>query len=223
MHTQTISSRPNRLPNVVRGAGILAALIMGTMFMQLANAGCLDYQPPKKAVSWQTPDSFFGSMRLLKVSDEEWGQPSFHAPIVGLWAFKYISKGNAGTLGIPDGAIIDGGNTLWYADGNENTVSGVRDPETGNVCLGVWKRTGEWTYELNHIGLSWDPTTHAPAGPAFIKQHVTLAKDGNSYSGTFTINQLGPDGKTPALPALIKGTIEATRVTINTDTQESLP
>jgi hypothetical protein len=41
--------------------------------------------------------------------------------------------------------------------------------------------------------------------------------------GTFTINQLGPDGKTPALPALIKGTIVATRVTIDTDTQEALP
>ena len=146
-----------------------------------------------------------------------------HAPIVGLWAFKYISKGNMETLGIPDGAIVDGGNTLWYADGNENTVSGVRAPDTGDVCLGVWKRTGEWTYELNHIGLSWDNVNNVPGGPAFIKQYVTLAKDKNSYSGTFTINQLKADGKTPALPALIKGKIVATRVTIDTDTQEALP
>jgi hypothetical protein len=127
------------------------------------------------------------------------------------------------TLGIPDGAIVDGGNTLWYADGNENTVSGVRAPDTGDVCLGIWKRTGERTYELNHIGLSWDPVKNVPGGPAFIKQYVTLAEDKNSYTGTFTINQLGPDGKTPALPALIKGTIVATRVTIDTDTQEALP
>jgi hypothetical protein len=34
---------------------------------------------------------------------------------------------------------------------------------------------------------------------------------------------LSPDGKTPALPALIKGTIHATRVSIDTDTFEVLP
>lgn len=200
----------------------LVILCVGSAFAQYANAGCLDYKAAKRAVSYQTAESF----GFVKVSDEsdnwEWVQTRA-APIVGLWAFRYISKGNYGTLGIKDGTIVDGGNTLWYADGNENTVSGVRDPETGNVCLGVWKRTGEWTYELNHIGLSWDPATHLPAGPAFIKQYVTLAPDKNSYTGSFTINQLGPDGKTPALPALIKGTIIATRVTINTDTQEALP
>jgi hypothetical protein len=199
--------------------------VIGVIFATQANAGCLDYKAPKKAVSWQTPDAFFGSLSVVKVSEEEpdWEAPPRYAPIVGLWAFKYISKGNSATLGIPDGAIIDGGNTLWFADGNEMTSSGVRDPETGSVCLGIWQRTGESTYELNHIGLSWDPVHKVPAGPAFIKQHVTLAKDGNSYTGTFTIDQLGPDGKTPALPALIKGTIVATRVTINTDTQEALP
>lgn len=201
------------------GLGVIAVICAAQ-----ANAGCLDYKAPKTA--WQTPDAFFSSLKFVKVSDEEqpdWETPSRHTPIVGLWAFKYISKGNLKTLGIPDGAIIDGGNTLWFEDGNEMTSSGVRDPETGSTCLGVWKRTGESTYELNHIGLSWDPVHKVPAGPAFIKQYVTLAKNENSYSGTFTINQLQPDGKTPALPALIKGTIVATRVTIDTDTQEALP
>jgi hypothetical protein len=168
-------------------------------------------------------------MQFRKVSEtEDWSQgewePTVHrAPIVGLWEFKYISKGNEKTLEIPDGAIIDGGITLWYADGNENTVSGVRDPGTGDVCLGVWKRTGDATYELNHVGLSWDATKHAYIGPAFIKQSVTLADDRKSYTGTFTINQLNPDGKTPSLPALIKGSISAKRVSIDTDTFETLP
>jgi hypothetical protein len=203
---------------VVKATVASVALLGLGAALQQADAGCLQYQPPKKvASSWQTPGEFFGSQRLVKVDD--WGQSFYHAEIVGLWAFKYTSKGNEGTLGIPDGAPIDGGNTLWFADGNEVTYSGVRDPMTGAVCLGVWKQTGEHTYELNHIGLSWDPTTHEPGGPAFIKQYVTLAKDGKTYTGTFTINQLKPDGKTPALPAEIKGTIEATRVTLSTDTQ----
>jgi hypothetical protein len=200
---------------------------LGAAFAQQANAGCVDYKTPKKtATRWQTPGEFYESLRVLKVSDEEWGDwesPIHHAPIVGLWSFKYISKGNYKSLGIPDGAVIDGGATTWFADGNESTLSGVRAPTTGDVCLGVWKRTGEWTYELNHLGLSWDPVKNEYGGPAFIRQYVTLAEDKNSYTGTFTINQLGPDGKTPALPALIKGTILATRMTLDTDTLEALP
>jgi hypothetical protein len=209
-------------------AASVALLVGGAFLLPQAQAGCLDYKPTKK-VSWQTPGDYFGAMKFVKVSEtEDWSQqewdPTVHrAPIVGLWEFKYISKGNLETLGIPDGAIIDGGITMWYAEGNENTVSGVRDPGTGDVCLGVWKRTGDWTYELNHIGLSWDATKHVYVGPAFIKQHVTLGEDKKHYTGTFTINQLNPDGKTSALPALIKGTISATRVGIDTDTFETLP
>jgi hypothetical protein len=163
------------------------------------------------------------------------------APIVGLWAFKYTSEGNMATLGIPDGTPIDGGNTIWFADGNEITYSGVRNPIVGATCLGVWKRTGQNTYALNHIGLSWNPLAPsisppsdpapagpgnpgggpgAPGGPAFIRQYVTLSRDHKTYSGTFAINELLPDGKTPALPAPIKGKITATRVTIDTDTLE---
>ena len=218
--TQTRSFKPL--------AASLALLLAGATLVTHAHAGCLDYKAAKK-VSWQTPGDYFGSMKFIKVSEtEDWSQgewePTVHrAPIVGLWEFKYISKGNAETLGIPDGAVIDGGITLWFAEGNENTVSGVRDPGTGDVCLGVWKRTGDWTYELNHIGLSWDATKHVYVGPAFIKQHVTLGEDKKHYSGTFTIDQLSPDGKTPSLPALIKGTITATRISIDTDKFEALP
>ena len=159
MRSRTVGHR------VAAFATSLAILGVASVFARPAVAGCLDFKAPK-AVSGQTSAEFFGSLRFLQVSSEDvssagqnegnWGweeEPIRRAPIVGLWAFKYISKGNMKTLGIPDGAILDGGNTLWYADGNENTVSGVRAPATGDVCLGIWKRTGEWTYELNHIGL----------------------------------------------------------------------
>ncbi|HTV51619.1 MAG TPA: hypothetical protein VME21_10535 [Steroidobacteraceae bacterium] len=224
------------LTRIIRRQGMAlatAAALLGAaaLLPQSARAGCLDYKAPK-AVSWQTPAEYFGSLRIVRISTQEgasdedawsWEWDARRAPIVGLWAFRYYSKGNLTTLGIPDGTVLDGGNTLWYADGNENTVSGVRAPATGDVCLGIWKRTGESTYELNHIGLSWDPVHNVPAGPAFIKQYVTLSSDKNSYKGTFTIRQLDPDGKTLSTPAPITGTIVATRVTINTDTQESLP
>lgn len=176
--------------SAVLGVGLIAFALGLTS--QPAAAGCIDLKAYKPA-SWQIPEALANTPRLIRVSTAEssdavssdgenawnWSweeEPVRRAPIVGLWAFKYLSKGNLKTLGIPDGTVLDGGNTLWYADGNENTISGVRAPATGDVCLGIWKRTGEWTYELNHIGLSWNTEKGVPAGPGFIKQYVTLGE-----------------------------------------------
>ena len=93
----------------------------------------------------------------------------------------------------------------------------MRAPQSGSICLGTWEQTGDRTYELNHIGLSWDPVKNAFAGPAFIKQFVTLENGGDQYSGVVTITQFAPDGKTVEVE--LKGIITATRVTVNTTSQ----
>jgi hypothetical protein len=241
MRFQTTLLKLHTCRNAVRGVGLVAIFTVGAGLAQQASAGCLDVPGIKIPTSdLRNSASSFGSARFMKadyrqVSEEEFAPSFFHAPIVGLWAFKYTSMGNSKTLGIPDGAPIDNGTTGWFADGNEITFSGARNPIVGATCIGVWKQTGEYTYVLNHIGLSWNPLapSAAPAGPgnpgggpgaaggpAFIKQVVTLSRDGQSYTGTFSINQLLPDGKTPATPAPIKGTITATRITVDTDTFE---
>jgi hypothetical protein len=226
----------------IRGAALAALLILGGGFIQHASAGCLDVPRGKMPVmDLRNSDSSFGAARFIKADfkeEDEWAPSFFQAPIVGLWAFTYTSEGNtAPPLKIPDGAPIDAGATLWFADGNEITYSGVRNPIVGATCLGIWKRTGEFTYVLNHVGLSWDPTAPstapaspsnpsggpgATAGPAFIKQYIVLSRDRQTYTGRFTITNLMPDGKTPAGP-VIKGTIKATRVNIDTDTWEPTP
>jgi hypothetical protein len=240
MKFQTSLLNLNKCRDAVRGVGLIAIFAVGAGLAQQASAGCLDV-PGMKVPTTDLRNSLspFGSARFMnadyrQVSDEEYGPSFFRAPIVGLWAFKYTSMGNLKTLGIPDGAPIDNGTTGWFADGNEITFSGARNPIVGATCIGVWKQTGERTYVLNHIGLSWNPMapSAAPAGPgnpgggpgaaggpAFIKQSVTLSRDGQSYTGTFSISQLMPDGKTPAAP-VIRGTIAATRITVETDTFE---
>jgi hypothetical protein len=241
MKFQTTLLNLNNCRNAVRGVGLIAIFAVGTGLAQQASAGCLDVPGIKiPASELRYSPSPFGSARFMKtdfrqVSEQDFAPSFFHAPIVGLWAFKYTSLGNMATLGIPDGAPIDNGSTAWFADGNEVTFSGARNPIVGATCVGVWKQTGERTYVLNHLGLSWNPLAPsnglagpgnpgggpgASGGPAFIKQYVTLSLDGQSYTGTFAITQLMPDGKTPALPAPIKGTITATRVTVDTDTFE---
>jgi hypothetical protein len=230
----------NNCRGAVRGVGLTALFALGAGLAQQASAGCLDVPGMKIPTSdLRGSLSPLGSARFMKADfrqEEQFAPGFFHAPIVGLWAFKYTSLGNMAIYKIPDGAPIDQGTTGWFADGNEITFSGARNPIVGATCIGVWKQTGEHTYVLNHIGLSWDPTAVSPTGPAgpgnpgggpgasggpaFIKQYVTLSKDGQSYTGYFAINQLLPDGKTPVAPQPIKGTITATRITIDTSTFE---
>jgi hypothetical protein len=220
------------------GTILIAPVLLGVGFVQSAAAGCLDVPGVK-------PPSATGGKFVKADYRPSWEEENpYIAPIVGLWTFKYSSEGNAKTYGIPDGAEVDAGVTTWYADGNEITYSGVRNPVVGAFCAGVWKRTGENTYVLNHIGLSWDPQAApvsppqapgpagpgnpgggpgAPGGPAFIKQYLTLSKDHQSYTGTFTINQLETDGKTPVFPTPIKGSVTATRLTIDSTTDPIYP
>jgi hypothetical protein len=226
------------LPSALRSTALVAPLLLGLGLVQSATAGCLDVPGLK-------PPASAGGKFVQTDYRPSWDEENpFVAPIVGLWTFKYISEGNAKTYGIPDGAEVDAGVTTWYADGNEITYSGVRNPTVGAFCAGVWKRTGEETYVLNHIGLSWNPLAApisppqapgpagpgnpgggpgAPGGPAFIKQYITLSKDHQSYSGTFTINQLEVDGKTSIFPTPIKGKITAVRLTVDSTTDPIYP
>jgi hypothetical protein len=204
----------------------IAFAILGIAFIQASHAGCGQYDSASKSVvDWRSPSSsgfprfihadYRADYRLVDDDSSDWHNAP-KPPITGLWYFKYLSKGNT-ALGIPDGATLDEGNTIWFADGNEMTSSAMRAPDTGSICLGTWKTTGDRSYELNHIGLSWDPVHNVTAGPAFIKQFVTLEKGADEYTGVVTIIQYKADGKSVEIE--LKGVITATRVTVNTKTQ----
>ena len=129
-----------------------------------------------------------------------------NAIITGLWKFAFIAKGNPN---IPDGAPIDTGYATWHADGTEIMNSG-RAPMTGSFCMGVWKKTGDSSFKLTHIALSWDSSGTTFVGPANIREHVTVSRDGNSYSGTFSLTQYDTNGN---VLAHVVGVIAAQRIT----------
>ena len=189
-------------------AATLGLLVCATVFIQTARADCgshtntgqklmpgLAQRPLLKPAAYR-----LAALAVAARDDDN------DAAIVGMWKVQFVSEG---TNGIPDGTMIDSAYAQWHSDGTEIMNSG-RPPITSSFCLGVWKKTGESTYKLNHFALSWDPTGTVFVGPANIRENVTLNAQGNSFSGTFTIDQFDTNGNTLAH---IVGKINAQRVT----------
>ncbi len=128
--------------------------------------------------------------------------------IVGFWKFRFVAEENAT---IPDGTVIDAGFTQWHDDGTEIENSS-RPPATQSFCLGVWKKTGGASYVLNHFALSWDINNNF-VGPANIREQVTVDHGGQSYAGSFTIDQFNAVGD---VLAHISGDVSAVRITVDT-------
>lgn len=152
---------------------------------------------------------------FVRVSDRDHSART----IVGLWKFEMISKSTPTHQNpMPDGTLIDFGTASWHADGTELQMSGIRDPRDGDVCQGVWQRTGYATYVLNHIALAW--MDGAYAGPVNIRAQVTVDPSGNHYSGWFaTVVYVaspvaGHEFDQTTVMASITGTFTATRVTL---------
>ena len=93
--------------------------------------------------------------------------------IVGLWQFKFVGFGP------------DYGTQAWHSDGTELIFSAGQNPETGDVCQGVWRKVGPSTYSLNHIAMG----RPAPGAPFGLRIHihavVKVDESGNNYSGKY--------------------------------------
>ena len=93
--------------------------------------------------------------------------------IVGLWQFKF------------EGFGPDYGTQAWHSDGTELIYSAGQNPETGDVCQGVWRKLGPSTYSLNHIAMG----RPAPGAPFGLRIHihavVKVDESGNNYSGKY--------------------------------------
>jgi hypothetical protein len=192
---------------------VLQALAVGAAFVSTASAGCGDVsnlQPPFQFV--QSP-----SMALAMHKDSSSNPMNNVASPIGMWNIQFISQGNGGhNPPIPDGALVDFGYNQLHSDGTEILNSGAHTPATQNFCLGVWVRSGMFTYEVNHFALSYNSTTGALAAKVNIREQITLDPSGNQYTGTFVINVYDPTGAQQV--DHIAGTIMATRVTVDQTT-----
>ena len=205
MHCNPLKTRP-----LARRALSISLAVGASLFSSLALADCGSY-----GHSGAIPANWDAAHPGSSISTQD---------IVGLWKFSYTSDGSAYPAVVPNGAPVDFGTVQWHSDGTEFTISGGRAPSTGDVCMGVWEKTGASSYKLKHIALAWasgdtpanmgGPVTPAVfVGPAIIRQNVTLDKSGNSYAGTFSIDQYATDGVT--LLQHVAGKVTATRFTVD--------
>jgi len=188
--------------------GSLAIALLGMVVVSKATASqCASIEGLKVGAvqmqSWQ------GAARLTRASYVQVaGREDADDRIVGFWSVKFLSEGNPG---IPDGTVIDNAFVQWHSDGTE-IMNSSRPPATSNFCLGVWQKSGPFSYELNHFALSSDLSGNL-VGPAQIREDITLNQKADRYEGTFTIDQYDISGN---LLVHVAGRITATRITVNT-------
>lgn len=197
---------------------VLQALAVAAALASNASAGCGDVSslqsPFQFAQSEVLARALRGTTPAVATADASVNATINSANPVGMWNFQFISQGNTThTPPIPDGALIDFGYTQWHTDGTEIMNSGIHAPATQNFCLGVWVRTGYFTYEVNHFALSYDATSGTLAARVNIREQVTLDPSGNELGGTFTIDIYDPTGQQKV--DHLAGNIAATRVTVD--------
>jgi len=123
------------------------------------------------------------------VPQESATQKGEEATIVGLWDVKFIAENQ----------VVDEGYDHYHSDGTE-ILNDTPPPAAGNVCLGVYEKTGPRTLKLKHPSWIYDGTNTIVIGRATILENITVDRGGRSFRGTFTIqfrdlsgNSLGPD------------------------------
>jgi hypothetical protein len=196
----------------------MSAAVLALTLVPGALAQCGLPGKPIKPAAWHP---LYGgtSLQLTKAAFEDFGDRE--PQIVGMWhvIFTAQTEGSQNTP-IPGGLVIDNAVAVWHSDGTE-IMNSARPAQDGSFCLGVWKRTGERRYLLNHIpwqGNVFDPTAPPstigqPQAGVQIIEKITLCPDGDSFSGTFTLHAYDTSGN---VYASFAGVLSAKRITPET-------
>jgi hypothetical protein len=197
-------------------AAILGMIVCGMWLSVTANAECGMSGWPQTGKyhkqAWQAGNP---AAVLVLTGDEQDG-------IVGMWHVTFTGDHINGSS--VDGFPVDNSLVVWHRDHTE-IMNSVRPPQDGNFCMGVWEKTGEFKYKLNHFAWFANDTTNSPSGignpvgPTRIIENITLRTDGNHYEGRFTLIATDTSGNTTVT---ITGSIKGTRITTATTIKDLL-
>jgi hypothetical protein len=132
----------------------MGALVLAVVIVPCAAAQCgLSMKAIKPSV-WQPGYGESHQMMLLA----DWHED--HEPIVGMWHVIFTAQ-TMNNSPIP-ATVIDNSVVVWHRDGTE-IMNSSRPAQDGNFCLGVWTRTGQLTYYLNHVPWAGNDLENAPS------------------------------------------------------------
>jgi hypothetical protein len=194
---QDLTDAKNRVFNQIsRYLPVVLAAISILVTTGIANAACFT----KSTIPNLRPAAVAKAQSIQEFPAESKAQddPGDTTPsIVGFWHVTYMLDGEVFFVALDQ----------WHSDGTEFENS-YSTPVEGNICMGVWKKTGLRTVQLTHIGWNFDVAGN-PAGYFILTETETLGSKGDSYSGSFVYNIYDDSGK---LTQTLTGTQTATRI-----------
>ena len=215
--------KPSVRVRLTIAAGVVLAAVSGA-----ATAGCAYPMPTKTPVTLTAPFGPIDSRLtlasfesadtgdLIQVNDSDHGENG----LVGMWNVTVTSDGASYPGPIPYGVLIDFATIQYHSDGTEFQISGSRPPSTGDVCMGIWRQTGDRTYQVKHLALAWvspDSTPPSPTakylGPGKFTETIHLNRKGDRFTGNVAIDQYADDGVT--LIEHVSGTMTGVRFTFD--------
>ncbi|MBZ5720424.1 MAG: hypothetical protein LAO03_08580 [Acidobacteriia bacterium] len=155
-----------------------------------ANAACGGPVGSRSGIATKLP--------FLTQANNQGRQSGISTSIVGLWHVTYTA----------DGQLFYEAYDQWHSDRTEFENANF-SPIESNVCMGVWKKVGLRTVQLNHVGWNFDSNGN-PAGTFTINETNTVSNDGTTYQGTFDYKVYDVNG---VLLQEVTGTLAATRIT----------
>jgi hypothetical protein len=123
--------------------------------------------------------------------------------IAGLWKFDFKNT---------DGSEADHGFNAFHVEGTETMESFGRPPETGDVCMGMWKQVGPHHVKVNHYAPLYADDLVTWLGTVNFHEDLTLSDDGSSYSGPVSVVGYDPQGNVLFTGDLLAS---ATRIRLN--------
>jgi hypothetical protein len=141
----------------------------------------------------------FSAHAVAGVSDQ---RDHSNASIIGLWKTDFL----IGTG--PD--LFDQAFQQFHSDGTELMLSRGLPPSLGNVCVGIWQKTGARSYKLKHTAWNWtaDGTF---AGTFIMEATIRLSRSGDGFTGTWRADSFDTSG-TLIPDQHFEGTARATKV-----------
>jgi hypothetical protein len=183
---------------------VLTILACGSVLSVPVRAACKYPATPNLPGGFSAPHTFQTQTLAQETFPTTREDEDNDASIVGFWHVLFISGGQT----------FDEGFDQWHSDGleilNDNALP-VPANGTGNVCLGVYKKTGPRTYKSKHPAWVFD-ATGTLVGTTVILETLIVDQSGNHYTGSFEWINYDLKGN---VTSDTKGDLKAERITVD--------